>query len=811
MYYRFAISLAFMLLVSFSCVYSSNVKIHGQVLDQSTLSPLVSATVSLKKKSDSSIVSGKITDKGGEFVFNGIPGDEYILSVRFIGYDEQLLSLKTNNEDIRLKPIILTQSAAITDEVIVTAEKPLIEYSMGKQIINVDKNLTSSSGNALDVLKQAPSVEVDAEGNVALRGSSNLRVLIDGKPAPQSADNLSNLLSQIPSSSIENIEIITNPSAKYDAEGMSGIINIIMKKKREIGINGLANINVSSGDKYYSGINLNHNSGSINYFGSYDHYSYIQPTKQISSRENYSSFDSRFLDQNTDHNHFLKRNSGKLGFDWSLDEQNTLSSSISYTHAGNKMKGNVDYLFLNPSKQTTSIDERQFFAKQPQAHTEASLNYRRSFEGKSHELTFDAYYSSFSLENETDIRYTFMNADGTLRLPNPLVQNMTNDNIVDTYVLQTDYVLPIGSEMKLESGAKATLRHFDSDYEMKVFDYSQSVWSKDSNSSNNFRFNENVYSVYSMLSGNVDKFGYQIGLRGEYSDTRGELLNNSFDFEKNYLDFFPSLSLSYSINQSNQIQFSYSSRVDRPSIWGLNPFVDKSDPNSYRAGNPDLKPIYTDSYELSYSKFIGSHSITPTLFVRSVSDIITMYSRYDSLENRIYHTYMNYSDGIAYGLDLSYQARLNEFINLGANLSYYKDEVEVNNPTMGKYSKENYSWNGRMNISVSYPKGFMFQVFANYTPKTITPQGSRFENYSVDFAARWDFFENKASLVFKCNNIFDSVKWGGYALGDGFKFTNKYIPEAQVLSLGFTYKINKGAKQQRRKTSTEDLPPAQMF
>lgn len=788
--------------------------IKGKIADQTTGSPLGSASVTLHKAKDSAMVAGKITDKNGLFAFNDMPDDNYYLKVNFVGYETRIvapLSINKSSQLVDLPVIGLSQSSTTTDEVVVSAEKPLMEYQMGKQVINVSKMLTASNGNALDVLKSSPSVEVSAEGQVSLRGSSNVRILIDGKPSPTAGSNLANVLEQIPAGSIENIELITNPSAKYDAEGMSGIINIVTKKKGEFGWNGILNLNAGNGDKYSGSANLNYNTGTVNYFGNYDLFSHNRNSGQEVLRETYSSEGTSLLNQDYGIFNSAIRHFVKLGAEINFNPKNYLMISGGYANTGNKMKGNADYQ-TELASTITDKRHRYFTVNQPNENFDANLSYKKTFDTKGQEYTIDAYYSDFIMDMSSYSRFEFFNPDGSPSLNVPFVQKNNSDNHIKSLTVQTDYVHPFSPTSKLEAGAKASIRNYNSNTINRNYDYSVFDYVYDSTASNHFVFDEQVLSLYAMYSGMIGDFSYQLGLRGEQTMTKSDLKTTGEKFDKEYFDIFPSAVLSYRFTMTDQVQLSYSRRVDRPQVWLLNPFKDKSDPNAIRSGNPNLKPTYSDSYELGYIKYFGNSMLTPSLFLRRSYDVMTMYTTFNPTEDRIYHTYMNYSDGISYGIDLSFQSRLNSWLSLGTNFSYYKNDVTVNNPDLPKYEKNEYFWNGRFNGNIQILKNLSAQIFAVYMPKTMTPQGMRHESYWADFAIKYDFWESDGAFTFKISNPFDTQKWGGYAKGEGFKFTNTYLPESQVMNIGFTYKINNGLKQQRQrsKIQQENAPP-EMF
>jgi len=766
--------------------------IKGKVVDAATKSPLSRANISLISLPDSNVTTGAIADASGKFEINNIRLGTYFIRINYIGYESynsEPIVIAREIRNVDFNTIELVQSSARTDAVEVTAERQMVEYSQGKRIFNVDKNIASAGGTALDIIKNIPSVNVDIDGNVSLRGSSNFRLLINGKPTSM---NPTILFEQLPASSIESIEIITNPSARYDAEGMTGIINVILNQKRDDGLNGLLNINVGTRDKYSLSLNTTYQLGDWNFFLNYDYGSRrmrgngssYRITKLVDTTTLLIDFNNRrsFLNQGI-----------RTGFDYNFSKLDQLSMSASYRTSDGERNRVIDYTdYLNSNPLPVSLYNRISNDKDNGPYWDYSLNYKHNFGDRGHDLTFDFYISENQEDENGNYKQTWLTPIEQL-----LFEGTKSNDYNRNINLQTDYSLPFGN-YKFETGAKISFQKLDNDYR---FLYGENLV-LDTNKSNHFIYNERISAAYAILSGKYDDFSLQFGLRAEHSKINTELKTTGQKDDQDYLNFFPSASLSYKLSKTDEIQINYSRRINRPRSNFLNPFVDYSDPKNLRGGNPDLKPEFTDAYELAYVKNFKILSITPNLFYRRTTDKISFVA--DIVTDGVLRTtFENVAEGTNYGLELNLTFDYFKFMRLSTDFSYYRSEIKGKDRSL-ELDNNDYSWSLRGNANIFLMQNLSMQIMGFYSGPTVTPQGKRFSMSSLDFGARYEMFNRKLAITFRLSDIFNEMRFGGSAQNSKFYSRYEMKRETRVAYLGFQYKINEGPKQRERRRNTEN-------
>ncbi|MHC1738818.1 MAG: TonB-dependent receptor [Ignavibacteriaceae bacterium] len=779
--------------------------IKGIITDQSTGQPLAGATILLLRDENEEYINGTSTDKNGLFEFSSLELAQYTVRIRFVGYQTKVLkaiSLTEERQEFDVRKIELEPMPLEIEEVSVTGEKPLVRFEAGKQIIDVDKNILSSSGSAVDVLKMSPTVEVDAQGNVSLRGETNVKILIDGKPSSVSGDNNNNVLQQIPASAIENIEIITNPSAKYEAEGITGIININLKKKTEQGVNGMISVSGGTGDRYNSSLNFNYNPGMFNLFANYDFMSVINKVTNRVTRTTSAADTLSYYVQDGLIYEKSRMNSTKAGFDFTPSPEYFFTLYTNYRYNSPDIGWDMDFNnYLNNTP--NSSYSRSLKAKQPFESVDIVFNSKRMFEHKGNELTFDVYYSRF--EMNADVLYGFSPVSGNPQIPffPSGSRNAFMENIISTYTAQMDYILPFEKGDRFESGVKGIIRGYDSDFRTLSNTIVPMQWTIEPNSQDEFRHKEYIYSAYTMYSGTIDAFNYQAGLRTELTDLTTELVNGKISNKNDYTDLFPSAAAGYKFNETDQIQFTYGRRINRPNVWMLNPWKNNMDPLNLRYGSITLSPEYTNSFELTLTKFFGKHSLTPVLFYRNTSDVMTQYS-FLGTDGVINNTFVNGAKSTNFGMDLTYQASVFPWWTLGTTLSYYKQILKSEIPGLA-VDRSDYLWNGRINSNFTLTEDLSMQMFGLYRPAVVFPQGKRNEFYFMDFALKYDFLEKKASVTLRVSDVLKSMKFTNTSSGTGYSLENRFEPNQQQISLGFSYRLNNGPKFTDRKKEPESI------
>jgi outer membrane receptor protein involved in Fe transport len=694
-------------------IYSQG-KISGKLTDTADYKPIEGATVILYKSDSTPIMKGMYSGEKGFFAFDSLKYGKYRIEISLIGYNVLKINnivISENNANVKLGDIYLRTSPPtgidtlyVTKEIVIEDEKPLMEFNDDKKVFNVDKLMTSRGGTAIDVLKKLPMVEVDANDNVSLRGSKNLMILIDNKPMKFAS------LRQLPADAIQNVEIITNPSAKYEAEGVTGILNVVLKKNENkgIGYNGYLYTNIKNNQSFNNGISLDMKKSKWSFFlyGGLGNYRY---KSNNSSNVTYFSPKS-FFDSHSDGNGNSKYSYGGAGIEYELKKDHAIGfdtylNKSNYDNSYFSRNNNYD-LFNTLSSYYSNINS----GNGDNTNINGSLYYNGKFDKLGKELNLDISYSNMNNEynNSQNMQYY-----DSLLIPvnnTPSVQLNTNKDKFSNFRIQLDYTNPFNEKSRLEAGYKGIFRNNDNEYSFDTINYTVNSFVRNNDITNHFKLSDNINAIYGTFSQKIKMFRFKIGIRVEHTYTKGELVTNGTQFTKNYLDLFPTLSISQKFGLSNEIQLSYSRRITRPNIYRLNPFVRKSNAKFISNGNPELSPEYSDSYELSYIFISDIINITPVAFYRKSYDIITSYS-YIKDTNITYTTYRNSSSGYSYGTDFIISSRALKWWNINSTFSFYKSKYE-DNSSSAYSSEEGFSW--KANIRSFFTIGDLFNLEIYY-------------------------------------------------------------------------------------------------
>ncbi len=776
-------------------------RITGVVIDKELTKAVEYANIVLFKASDSTMAGGTISDNNGNFVIDKVPYGKYYIVISFIGYKNHKLPniiIDQKATNINLGQIMFSPAANSLDAVNINAEKSLVQFSLDKKIVNVEKNMVSAGGSAVDVLQNVPSVTVDIDGNVSLRGSTNVNILIDGRPSAMAGTSRQAVLEQIPASSIESIEIITNPSAKYNPDGMSGIINIKLKKKVAIGLNGLATVSIGSSNRYSSSLNLNYSTTKYNLFASWD--GRLNTMKFLGDTYRNATIADTINNtfQHSEGTRKMNDNNFKIGTDLYLNKRNTLTLSAQYSIS------NADRPQTLNSKTTynSGIINDYFIKNNDENEKDNSqtyvLNYKKTFEQKNRELTLDVSYNNSFNEEITDMKETYFNNDLSPSIipPYKQLQDDKGKNHVTNILL--NYVHPISDKLKIEGGYQGIFRSVNNDFNIKNYNDSIGQYLTNETASNNFIYNESFHALYSTLSKEWENgFSAQIGLRAEQAYTNSEQITQKNKVENNYFNLYPSVHLSKKLAKKNEIQLSYSRRVNRPDIHSLNPFKDYSNPININFGNPYLKPEYINSYEIAHSKNWEKTSLMSTVFYRQINDVMKRVSWMDTL-GISYSTTQNLSKGVSYGVELIADQELTKWWRLNISFSYFRTIIE-GNINDGSITNDNYSWTSKLNSSMNLNKGLSIQISGNYRAPIVTPQGKMFAMYSADIAVKKDIIKDLLSMSVRLSDIFNTQRFDIETFGDNFYSRMQRKRESRILYFSVTYKINGGLKQKPAK------------
>lgn len=763
--------------------------ITGWVLDTLANQALEFATVTLKFESDSSLFTGAITDVNGFFKLKGIPHDNYYLEVSFLGYIPRTISdiqVTRKNSEIELGDIGMRPNEEMLDEVVVRADRPTMTYKIDKKVINVSELHTSAAGTAVEVLENIPSVTVSIEGDVSLRGSGSFTVLIDGKPTIMDAQDV---LKQIPASQIENIEIITNPSAKFDPGGVGGIINIVMKKNRKDGINGIVNLNGGNQNTMGGDFLLNYRRERINYFlsGDYNQRGFVgKSVRNTETTNNMIDADplTTFLYSDGTFNRDRDSWGFRGGFEFNINPFNTLSVSYRLNNRNYEMGTVRNYeewtsINSNPSLEYSNEDGY----RGGMAHS-LNIDYQRDFDQEDHKLLTQLILET---RDSDDFSYNMLTNDNNVAISGQESSETGPSNRI-TFI--ADYTLPINESNKFEAGLNSRVRLSDETNNMFQLNTQTNEFVLSDQFSKNVSYNRMIHAAYSTFSGEWNKIGYQVGTRLEYTDRLISLVGEDNQFTLNRWDWYPTLHLSYQLPSDQQVMASYTRRLQRIRGWYLEPFYTWSDAFNIRIGNPSLDPEYIDSYELSYQKRFEKNVVSVDMYYRVTNNKIQrVRGVYEDQENVILTTFANV--GRDYSLGTEIMTGFDPFdwwhFDLMGNIFDYRQEGTLNGEN---FSTSSFNWNLRWNNDFKVTDRTRIQFRTMYNSPTVMAQGERSEFFVSSFSVRQDFLERALSVTLQVRDVFNTMQGEYIYEGPGFYSYLSWNPESPMITLTASFRIN---------------------
>lgn len=778
--------------------------ITGIVADDQTGKPVEFASISLFD-STGSLLTGAITSSTGFFKLENIPPGITHLEIRFIGYKtfrKEGILVAGPNQEITIGKLKISENTELLKEVEVVGEKRMVEMAIDKKVFNVEKNITSAGGSATDVLQNVPSVSVDIDGNVSLRGSGNVTVLIDGRPSGLTGSSRSAILQQIPASSIENIEVITNPSVKYDPDGMSGIINIILKKNQKAGANGSISAGAGTREKYNAALNFNYRNGKINAYANYSFRHNPLYGRGTMERENFFTDSTWYLNQysksqGTPDNHMLK-----TGADFFLNDKNTIGFSATYNHKNHADEQTIEYQNFNSSKQLTDLSFRFTDEKNITDNLDVALNYKHSFAASKRSFTLDVLHSTSLDDSKENFRQQVYNIDYTPSVLSPSLQNTFNTRKFLVTTIQSDYIHPLTDKSKLETGVKSILRNIENNFTFENFDYAVNDWQNDPVRNNHYTYEEQVHAAYGTYANSVGKFKYQAGLRLEQAFTESKLVDKDSVNKRDYFSYFPGGHFSYHLTKSHELQISYSKRINRPSVESLIAFMDYDDPLNIRLGNPKLRPEYIHSVELGYAFQNDKHTITSSVYYRQIVDMIQRFRTVDASSGVATIRFVNYAGATNTGIELVARNELFKWWNITSNLNFFKSIINASNIESDLHN-EGFSWSGKMTSNFNLPAGFQVQISGNYRAPTPVALGTMYAMYGVDVGMKKEILKGKGIINLNLSDIFDQRQFGINIVQPEYHHSFTRKRETRIAMLTFTYKFGKGESRQKQKSKSD--------
>ncbi|MDY0026368.1 MAG: TonB-dependent receptor [Lentimicrobium sp.] len=783
-------------------------KLTGRLVDEATKHAVEYGSVALFRQKDSVLTGGTISNAKGQFTIDNIAPGRYFIRVQFMGFEDMVVKgimITPKTPSVDLGELALKASATAISGVEVTAEREMMINNLDKKIINVDKTIAAIGGSAVDVMQTIPSVTVDVDGNLSLRGSQNITILVDGKPSGLAELSSGDLLQQIPASSIQSIEIVTNPSVRYDPEGTSGIINIVLKKRSLQGLNGQVSLTGGTNGSYNTSLNLNYRKDRINVFAGYDNRVGTFKGRGTSLRTtNVEDFTSE-LNQKDVYEFSRNMHNLNTGIDYKLNDLNTLTFNFQLRDMNFDNDGTTTSLTTTETSDTMRYFNRTSNSARHINSLNYTLSYKREFTTKGKELTADFMVIDNNMQGDQDIN------QNEIRAPEfPLIrQSSKSRNSNFMYMAQANFVYPRENGSRIETGFKSTIKNLSMRNELAEYSSTTDNWVINPQANNDFDYFEQIHAAYGIYSASLKKFKYQLGLRAEQLISDSDLLKGEDSFDLSYLSWFPSVHIAFEQSEKQQWALSYSRRISRPHNRQLNPYVDYSDSLNIRYGNPKLKPEFINSFELGWSTFVGKNSLNASLFFRHTEGLI---ERVTTLGDAgvTYTTYENLNNGYSYGIELIGNREFAKWFKANLNLSYFQNVFEGSDE-FNIARTESWQWTSKLNMNFNVAKSLMLSAAVYYNSPRTFAQEKRDAMYWADISARYDFMKGKASLSLRISDIFDTRIFKRESWGEGFRIVSENIRESRVGYIGFSYRINNYKRQRERDMQNGDSMEMEEF
>jgi outer membrane receptor protein involved in Fe transport len=837
----------FLLLTSNSYSQSSGgpYEVSGKVMDNELKVPLEYATISVVDASNPQNVTGGVTNAKGVFNIEVDPGT-YNIIVEFISYESKRFTNRKVNSDLNLGTVELGISSDNLDEVVVRAETTQVSVQLDKKIYNIGKDLTTAGGTVSDALNNVPSVSVDLQGGISLRGNENVRILINGKPSAMAGFGDTNVLSSLPAEAIERVEVITSPSARYDAEGTAGIINIILRQKETLGFNG--SFNLTTGYPVNAGLtaNLNYRTEDYNLFTTTGY--------RYSESPGYAYFDTRyfenqedtFLDnipynRNVEDRDMDRINRGfntNVGMEYFINDMSSITGAIFYRFGNDDdLTTNISEYYLNNNTQLgTTRYERE---TEDEESYQFSLNYINKFDNEGHELTAD-----FQFENDQEMGASFIRepvifnntARDNIFIPR---EQTTTEETQNEYLIQADYVKPFGEDSQFEAGYRGNFENEVTDYKLYQENGNQELV-LNVNQTNIFDYSENVQALYTQYGSKLGQFSFLLGLRLENTQLKGTIDSElteeelqeiySFeidtDFDNNYLGLFPTVNLIYEIGEEENITLGYNRRINRPRGWYINPFPSRSSRNNVFQGNPNLQPAYSNAFDLGYLKRWEKITLTSSVYYQRETDAFSRIQEnvnitvtnpdYVEGEDPASEQYVqqrvirsipfNLATNDRMGAELGFLYNPADWLRLNGSFNYFRFKLDGEfNGT--DYSQENTSYFGRFSSKVTLPWNVEWQTNAFYRGPSDEVQGTQEGILSIDLALSKEILDERATLSINARDLLNSRKRESYTLTDNYEQNSEFQWRQRQITLSLIYRFNQQKREQRRAEEVSDDEP----
>lgn len=806
-------------------------RVYGKVVDSKTNKGLEAASVQVflaaenRSISKDSLVGGMLSRPNGDFNFDNLPLiDTFRFIISAVGYKPlqfEIFVQPSDGVERDLGNLKIQQDAAYLSTVTVVAQRPGLEMGIDRKVFNVEKNLTAAGGTAIDVMKGIPSVTVDVDGNVLLRNNTP-QIFVDGRPTILT-------LEQIPADNIERIELITNPSAKFDAASTGGIINVILKKNRRLGLNGIASAGAGTPGILNGNLTLNLREGKLNLFasGSYNR-SGGKATAETKRQNKENGIVENYFNQKSIGERTREFASSRFGFDFFVDNRNTITISQNFVKGKFTSEEDQDQEYLSKSGQLERRGDRTSDGISSFFRSNSQLVYTHKFTKPGQQLSADVSYNYGAGVDRSNILNTYFYPNGVeFKEPDRVWNDGSNEN--DQLTVQVDFVSPKGEDTKFETGIRSFVNNFSSNF--NAYAIGETGGSTKLSLSNNYKYQEVINAFYATYSAKYKKISYQLGLRAEHSSFKGELVDSAQKFGYTYPEdfkslfdaLFPSIFVTKQLSESEDIQFNYTRRIRRPDFWRLNPFIDINDPVNLRQGNPNLRPEFTNSFEFNYNKKYEKGSFLGVIFYRNTQGDITQYSdtisaaQFQQLNNAaidpnaILNTFINAQSTNSLGAELTLQHSFSKNFDIVPTIQMQYQKV---NAVIDKLDLSNEGFTYEAKLVTNYKivterskalNNLGFQLIGEYESWEVIPQGKRKPQYSLDAAIRKDFLKNnRASLTFSVNDVFNSNRWGTVYDTERFYQDSYRRRNVRSFRLTLSYKFGKSDFKLLRREGERD-------
>ena len=777
------------------------ITVSGKIIEAETNQPLEYATISFFSKAENKIIGGGITDLQGEFKIKTTPGayDIYIEYFSFMGITKLNINL---NQDTNFGSLKMKADLQALDAVDIIAEKTTVEIKLDKKIYNVGKDLTVRGGSVSDVLDNVPSVSVDTEGNVALRGNENVRILINGKPSGLVGLNSTDALRQLPADAIEKVEIITSPSARYDAEGTAGILNIILRRSKILGLNGAIIINTGYPDQLGASGNINYRTGNVNIFNN-SGYSYVKNPGS-------SGVESEFFNTEYDENGILVQDlpntfrneyrtferlrngfNSNTGIEWYIDPTTSLTTAFLVRKSDNSNESFNRAQTLDLTGAVISESVRYDPETETDQTKQFSINFDKQFHGNSeHRLTFD-----FQVENSSEDEGSIIYNDG---IAAERVRTIEEQNRI---LIQSDFTLPISENTRFEIGYNGRFSSNNTDFSLEFLE--ENAFVLDTDVSNNLNYKEDVNAIYTQYGSKLkDTFSFLLGLRMEATDVTIKQLSSNDYSNSNYIGLFPTINLGYEFSETQNLTIGYSRRISRPRSRYLNPFPSRSSAANIFQGNPNITPSYSNGVDVGYLNTFDKVTLNTSFYYNHATDVFTYVSE-DTGEEVVINGEsvpvirrgpINLAEDDRLGFEFTLTYRPLEKWNMNANFNLYRSAIKGNYNGLS-YDSENLGWFVRLNNKYTLPGNIEWQTRLSYSGPRIDAVNRREGVFSSNMAFSKDLFNEKASISLNINDLLNTQRRNLESTTPTFYSNGYYRWRVRSFSLSFTYRFNQRKKR----------------